>query len=92
MKTLLEFLLNRLVSFPEDVRVEEVEKEREIEYRLHVNPDDMGRIIGKRGVVINSIRAIAKVRAVKDQIKVYVKLVEPEEVAIAEEEPAELAA
>ena len=74
MKNLLEYLLIHLVDYPEDVVIEEEETDRGFEYLLKVNPDDMGRVIGKRGVVIESIRSIAKVRAVKEGIRVYIKL------------------
>lgn len=74
MKNLLEYLLIHLVDYPEDVVVEENETERGFEYLLKVNPEDMGRVIGKRGAVIESIRSIAKVRAVKEGIRVFIKL------------------
>ncbi|NCN87742.1 MAG: KH domain-containing protein [Candidatus Pacebacteria bacterium] len=74
MKNLLEYLLIHLVDYPEDVVVEENETERGFEYLLKVNPEDMGRVIGKRGAVIESIRSIAKVRAVKEGIRVFIKI------------------
>lgn len=74
MKNLLEYLLIHLVDHPEDVVVEETETERGFEYLLKVNPEDMGRVIGKKGSVIESIRAIAKVRAVKEGIRVFIRL------------------
>ncbi|MCL4208786.1 KH domain-containing protein [Patescibacteria group bacterium] len=74
MKNLLEYLLIHLVNFPEDVVVEENETERGFEYLLKVNPEDMGRVIGKKGAVIEAIRSIAKVRAVKEGIRVFIKL------------------
>lgn len=74
MKNLLEYLLIHLVNFPEDVSVEETQTERGFEYFLKVNPEDMGRVIGKKGAVIEAIRSIAKVRAVKEGIRVFIKL------------------
>jgi uncharacterized protein len=81
MKNLLEFLLIHIAQFPEDVSVESFEDERGVTFLLHVHPDDMGRIIGKNGSVIESIRKIAKVRAVKEGIRAYIKLAEPEDEA-----------
>lgn len=74
MKNLLEYLLIHLVDYPEDVQIEEKETERGFEYLLKVNPEDMGRVIGKRGSVIEAIRSIAKVRAVKEGIRVFIKI------------------
>lgn len=79
MKNLLEFLLIHLVNHPEDVRVEESEDDRGFVYTLYVNPEDIGRVIGKGGSIIQAIRSIAKIRAVKEGIHAYIKLAEPEE-------------
>lgn len=79
MKNLLEFLLIHIVDFPEDVSVEESETDRGMTYTLRVNPDDMGRVIGKNGAVIESIRKIAKIRAVKEGIRAHIVLENPED-------------
>ncbi len=81
MKNLLEFILIHLVDHPEEVQVEEIKKDEGIDYILRVHPDDMGKVIGKRGSLINSIRNIAKVRAAKENIKPHIILAEPEETA-----------
>jgi predicted RNA-binding protein YlqC (UPF0109 family) len=98
MKNLLEFLLIHIVTFPEDVRIEESETERGTVFTLFVNAEDMGRVIGKNGAVIESIRKIAKVRAVKEGIRATIVLADPEQtsaesIAVSEsEESAEAAA
>jgi predicted RNA-binding protein YlqC (UPF0109 family) len=76
MKNLLEFILIHLVDHPEDVSIEETTDERGTLFVLHVNPEDIGRVIGKGGSVIHSIRNIAKIRAVKEGIQANVTLAE----------------
>jgi len=76
MKNLLEFILNHLVDHPEDVRIEETESEEGFTYTIFVNPEDMGRVIGKNGRIIQSIRNLAKVRAVKENIRAYITIAE----------------
>src|SRR5262249_23084262 len=44
---LVEYLARRLVEKPDDVRVEEDEEEGDLVLRLHVAPDDLGRVIGR---------------------------------------------
>lgn len=93
MKNLLEFLLIHLVNHPEDVLIDEEVTDRETVYTLHVNPEDMGRVIGKNGSIIQAIRSIAKVRAVKEGIRANIVLAEVDEPAPeAEAAPAEEAA
>jgi predicted RNA-binding protein YlqC (UPF0109 family) len=79
MKNLLEFLLIHIVTFPDDVSIEEHEDDRGMTYAITVHPDDMGRVIGKKGAVIESIRKIAKVRAVKEGIRAHIVLEDPQD-------------
>lgn len=76
MKNLLEFLLLHLVDHPEDIVIDEIEEETQTRFVIHVHPEDMGKVIGKRGAVIDAIRKIAKVRAVKEGIRAYVSVAE----------------
>lgn len=76
MRSLLEFILNRLVQYPEEVKVTEEEINHEMIYTIHLHPDDIARVIGKNGSVINAIRSIAKVRSMKEQIRARVQLAE----------------
>ncbi|HKY74397.1 MAG TPA: KH domain-containing protein [Patescibacteria group bacterium] len=78
MKNLLEFILIHIVSFPDDVRVDEFEGEGETVYTIFVNSEDLGRVIGRRGNIIQSIRSIAKVRAMKEQKRIRVIIDEGE--------------
>jgi predicted RNA-binding protein YlqC (UPF0109 family) len=74
MKNLLEYLVIHLVSHPEDVSIDEREDDRGTVYVIHVHQEDMGRVIGKGGSVIQAIRTIAKIRAIKEGIRAYVTL------------------
>ena len=76
MKTLLEFILLRLIKFPEDLKIEEMEEFGYHKYLIQLNEEDYGRVIGKGGKVIRAIRKLAQVRAIKEQLRVRVELVE----------------
>jgi uncharacterized protein len=58
MKELIETVVKALVDFPDEVSVIETSDDRTITYILSVNKDDMGKIIGKQGRVIKSIRTV----------------------------------
>lgn len=58
MKQLIETIVKPLVDYPEDVRVEMDESVNRIVYKLSVNPEDIGKVIGKQGRVAKAIRTI----------------------------------
>lgn len=82
MKNLLEFILIHLVDNPDAVSISmDMDGDTEV-YTLKVAPEDMGKVIGKQGKVINSIRTLARVRAVKEGKHISVVLAdEAQEVA-----------
>lgn len=77
MKDLALFILTQLVDNTEEVSVNEEENETgNVTLTLHVAKEDMGRVIGKEGKVINSIRDVIKILAVKQNKHVDVLLAE----------------
>lgn len=78
MKNLITFLLIHIVDHPDDVLVEEHESDFSTEYSIKVNPEDIGKVIGKNGRIIQAIRTIAKVRAMKEHRKIMIQLAEEE--------------
>lgn len=76
MKSLLEFILLRMVQHPEDLKIDEVEEMGLTVYKLKLHPEDIGRVIGRGGNVIKAIRKLAQVRAVKERLRVRVVLEE----------------
>ncbi len=76
MKELLETLVKAIVDNPDDVRVEAVEGDRSVILQLYVNPDDLGRVIGKQGRIANALRTIIKTVAVKQDKKAIVEIID----------------
>ena len=76
MKELVEYILKNLVDYPDQVVVEEIETPQETLLELTVAGSDMGRVIGKKGRVINSIRTLVQVPAAKRGKRVSVELIE----------------
>lgn len=74
MKNLLEFILIHIVTNPDAIVVEETEQEGEMVYTIRVHQDDIGRVIGKSGHVIQAIRTLAKVRAIKEGTRIRIIL------------------
>lgn len=57
---LIEYVAKTLVDKPDAVRVERVVDDRGILLTLHVDDEDLGRVIGKGGVTAQSLRLILK--------------------------------
>lgn len=74
MKNLLEFILIHIVQYPDQVVVEETLSDELDSYTITVHPEDVGRVIGKGGNIIQSIRAIARVRAIKEGRRIRIDL------------------
>ncbi|AYC29219.1 KH domain-containing protein [Paenisporosarcina cavernae] len=77
MKQLIETIVKPLVDYPEDVRIEMDESPNRIVYKLSVNPEDMGKVIGKQGRVAKAIRTIVYSAASSHhQKKTYVDILD----------------
>lgn len=81
MKDLLEFIVTNLVTKPEAIQIDEQNQNGEINLSLTVDPQDMGLIIGKGGQTIKAIRKLLIVRAMAENVRVNLQLVEPAEIS-----------
>ena len=66
MKDLIEFIARSLVDDPTQVKVNQSQRGSEINIRLHVAKEDMGRVIGRGGRVANAMRTLLNVAAARD--------------------------
>jgi predicted RNA-binding protein YlqC (UPF0109 family) len=74
---LVESVVRRLVKDPEAVKVECASQGNGVfEVRIRVAPEDIGRVIGKKGATVNALRLLAKAAAVKENEKVVVDILE----------------
>ena len=76
MRELVEVLAQSLVDHPEEVTVQETEKDNEILLELKVAQEDMGKVIGKQGRIAKAIRSVVKAAASKEDKKVIVEIVQ----------------
>ena len=69
MKELVEFIAQSLVDDPTQVRVTEIEGNREIRIELRVAEGDQGRVIGRNGRIANSMRSLLRVVASRKGVR-----------------------
>lgn len=74
MKNLIEILVKALVDNPNAVTVDELDEGDSVTFTVTVDPNDLGKVIGKQGRVANALRTVAKAAAIKDRKNVFVKI------------------
>ncbi len=74
----VEFIVKALVDHPEDVKTERIVDEMGVLITLHLNPEDMGQVIGRMGQTAKAIRTLLRVVGAKRKARVNLKIYEPE--------------
>jgi predicted RNA-binding protein YlqC (UPF0109 family) len=75
----VEYVVKSLVNNPDDVTVERIIDEKGVLLSLTVNPDDLGRVIGKRGVTAQSLRTLLRALGTKNDARYNLKIVNNDE-------------
>lgn len=73
----LEFVVKSLVDHPGDVKINRTVDEMGVLLTLEVNPEDMGKIIGRSGNTAKAIRTLLRVVGMKSNARVNLKINEP---------------
>lgn len=72
----VEHVTRHLADDPDAIEVEVEERRGEVALLVHANPDDMGRLIGRRGRVIQALRQLVRAAGSADGVKANVDVVE----------------
>jgi len=71
-----EYVTRNLADDPDAIEVDVEERNGEVALMVHANPSDMGRLIGKRGRVIQALRQLVRAAGTADGVKANVDIVE----------------
>lgn len=74
MTELVAFLARKLVDDPESVRVEQEDRDDVLVVRLHVAPDDVGKVVGKRGRIARALRTVVRAGGVREGRRVQLEI------------------
>ena len=86
MEDFLKYIIPFLIDNKEAFQIETKEEdEGTVIFTIHVAKEDMGKVIGKEGRTIQSIRNLVKILAVKENKRVMVEIAEPEGSEIPQE-------
>ena len=67
-------MASAITDYPEDVEVVEEEDDGRVFLVLRVNSEDKGKVIGRQGRVVQSIRSLLRVAAVKEGVQVNLEI------------------
>jgi uncharacterized protein len=73
---LVLFLTKKIVEDPEAVRVEEIESDGDLILRLHVADADRGKVIGRRGRMVQTLRTLARAAGARSDRRVLLEIAE----------------
>ena len=74
----VEYVVKAIVNHPADVKTERTVDERGVLITLHINPEDMGYVIGRQGQTARSLRTLLRIVGAKSDARVNLKIYEPE--------------
>ena len=75
MREMVEYIAKSLAREPEKVQVTEIEEDGKYIIRLEVAPDGKGRIIGRQGRVVQAMRILLRVAAIKKGTRAVLEVV-----------------
>lgn len=75
----IEYIVKSLVGHPDDVVVDRLIDEKGVLLTLTVNPEDLGRVIGKRGVTAQSLRTLLRALGTKNDARYNLKIANNDE-------------
>jgi predicted RNA-binding protein YlqC (UPF0109 family) len=76
MKELIEYIAKALVDHPDSVDVKEIEGDKTTVYELRVGAGDLGKIIGREGKTVNSVRTIVTAASMKKGKRAILEILE----------------
>jgi len=75
-EAVLQYVVESLVQDKDAVVVEVDDSKPTLQLEVRVGPDDMGRVIGRRGRVANAIRTLTRAAAAKDGVEVDIEFLD----------------
>ncbi len=77
VKNVVEYIVNQIVEDTKSVKVDVADSDDEnVSIEVRTSPDDMGRVIGKRGRVARAIRTVAQAAADEEGLQSSVEFID----------------
>jgi uncharacterized protein len=72
---LVEYMVASLVDNPDSIVIDVTDSDESSLIEVHVDPEDVGKVVGRHGRVVKSIRTLARACAARDEINAEVEVV-----------------
>jgi len=76
MQEFLEFVLRQLIDFPDEMILTKLEAPKKTVFRLRLRQSDIGKVVGKHGATIASIRTLLNAAASRHGEKALLEIIE----------------
>jgi predicted RNA-binding protein YlqC (UPF0109 family) len=76
LRELIELIIKGIVDNPDKVEINEIIGEKTLIFEVRVDTNDIGKVIGRQGRNIKSIRTIVNAAAQKDDKRVVIEIVD----------------
>lgn len=76
MEETLRIMIENLVDNKDEIEITSEEHGNNVSYKVKVNKDEMGKVIGRQGKIAHSIRTVMKAVGNKEQKKVEVEFLD----------------
>jgi predicted RNA-binding protein YlqC (UPF0109 family) len=71
---LMQFIIGQVVTKPDKVQLQVKQRPRSVMIKVHLDPEDAGKLIGRGGRHIEAIRTLMRAAALKERRKVFVDI------------------
>ena len=78
MQEFLDFVLRRLVDYPDELILTKLEAPKKIIFRIRLRQSDIGKVVGKHGQTLAAIRNLISAAASRHGEKVLLEIIEDE--------------
>ncbi len=76
LETLLDYIVKELVEEKDKVKIKEINDKNNVVLKVRVGDGELGKVIGKNGIIASSIRGVMQAAGLKDKLNVDVEFLD----------------
>lgn len=76
LEILLDYIVKELVEEKDKVKIKEMNDKNNVVLKVRVGDGELGKVIGKNGIIASSIRGVMQAAGLKDKLNVDVEFLD----------------